>query len=450
MTMVEDRLRAAARAAADTVAPGSAPSLHLPARRGRRLGVPGRRPRGRWLRTMAPLAAAVSVIAVIAASLAITTSMRGHPAGTSTAQSPLASVPQYYIVLTGDTPGTDYQPQHAVVRATATGAVLATVTPPKPFSTFGGVSAAGDGRTFVLAAQTFVMKRVGGGLIQEPSPAKFFLLRLSPGGKTARLTALPLPEIPAGAYIGGIALSPDGSRLAVAFRGVTPPSVPVAQQPKIEVFTLATGSVRTWVWTGSGTITNNSGGNGEVLSWTADGRTLAFQQWVGNSIDLRLLDTSGPGGSLLSASRLAVQWAHDAETWHFVHGKVSNVIFGYSAILTPDGTRIVAATASETKHPLSSELAFTEFSARTGKVVDQLGRWRLPGLYPGQVQDVLWSDPSGSTLIVVAHKPGKPTRDPRSLNGAGYGIEFGVLRGNQFTPIPGAPPANGPGTWPTW
>jgi hypothetical protein len=42
-----------------------------------------------------------------------------------------------------------------------------------------------------------------------------------------------------------------------------------------------------------------------------------------------------------------------------------------------------------------------------------------------------------------------PARDPRSSNIAGYQIEFGVQRGNQFTPLPGGP-GPGPGSWPTW
>ncbi len=117
-------------------------------------------------------------------------------------------------------------------------------------------------------------------------------------------------------------------------------------------------------------MTNNAGGEGELLSWTADGRTLAFQQWVaGNIIHLRLLDTTAPGGSLQAASRLVLRWPGDGATWHYVHGKISNVLFGFSAIITPDGSKIVAATEDLTRHPLSSELAFTEFSAATGKVV---------------------------------------------------------------------------------
>jgi hypothetical protein len=170
---------------------------------------------------------------------------------------------------------------------------------------------------------------------------------------------------------------------------------------------------------------------------------------AGNIIHIRLLDTTAPGGSLQAASRLLLRWPGDGATWHYVHGKISNVLFGFSAIITPDGSKIVAATEDLTKHPLSSELAFTEFSAATGKVVKVLGRWPIPGLYPGQTQDVLWTNSSGSTLIVLAHKPGVPAKDPRSINSAGYGIEFGVLNGNRFTPLPGAP-SPGPNAWPTW
>jgi len=50
---------------------------------------------------------------------------------------------------------------------------------------------------------------------------------------------------------------------------------------------------------------------------------------------------------------------------------------------------------------------------------------------------------------VLAHVPGPAVKDPRSTNSAGYSIEFGVQRGNQFTPLPGAP-RPGPYAWPTW
>jgi hypothetical protein len=444
---LEDRLVRDLRAQAEHIRPSSVPRLRLP-------GATGDQARAlwrpaawhRWWPWFAPVAAAAAVVAVVAASLAISSALPGHQPGNRPAQrGPFAGVPPYYVALAVKNPHLKpsiAQRQFAEVRATATGAVLAVVTPPKPYGTF-SAAAAGDDHTFVLAANKWKVQHANGGTFARATATEFFLLRIGAGGRVRQLTPLPIPAEPAQAQISGFAPTRDGSKLAVALRGVNG-----GPAPEIQVFSLSTGAERVWTWPGGGPITNNAG-EGEVLSWTADGRTLAFQQWVGNSIDVRLLDATTPGGSLRSASRLAVQWKDDAESFHFAHGKASDVIFGVSAIITGDGTKIVAATASETKHPLNSELAFTEFSTSTGRAMNVLGRWPLPGLYPGQIQDVLWASSTGSTLIVLAHVPGPAVKDPRSTNSAGYSIEFGVQRDDRFTPLPGAP-SPGPYAWPTW
>jgi len=447
MNTLEHKVRAAMRETAGEITPPSVPPLRLHDAR-RDEGRAGRAGRGRWAAWLVPLVAAASVTAVVAASLAVSAVLVGRHRAASGPSGPFAGVPPYYVALAVKNPDLKpsfAQPQIAEVRATATGRVLAVVAVPKPYGTF-SAAAAGNGHTFVLAANKWKIQHADGGTFALATPTRLFLLRLGPAGRVRQLTPLPIPSWPAQAQISGFALTRDGSKLAVALRG----GVNGGPSPEIDVFSLATGAKRVWTWPGGGPITNNAGGNGQVLSWTADGRTLAFQQWVGNSIDVRLLDATTPGGSLRLDSRLAVQWKDDAESFHFVHGKASNVIDGFSAVITGDGTKIVAATVSETKHPLNSELAFTEFSASTGKVVDVLGRWPIPGLYPGQSQDVLWANSSGSTLIVLAHVPGVPTKDPHSTNSAGYGIEFGVLNGNRFTPLPGAPRPGGFTPWPTW
>ena len=449
MNRLEDRLVRDLRAQADHITPSSVPRLRLPGPTGDPACALWRRAAWhRWWTWFAPVAAAAAVVVVVAASLAISGALAGHQPGNRPARrGPFSGVPPYYVALAVRHPNlkpTIAQPQFAEVRATATGAVLAMVAAPKHYGTF-SAAAAGDDHTFVLAANKWKVQHANGGTFARATATTFFLLRIGQGGRVRQLTPLPIPAEPAQAQLSGFALSHDGSKLAVALRG----GINGGPGPEIQVFSLPSGAERVWTWPGGGPITNNAGGEGEVLSWTADGRTLAFQQWVGNSIDVRLLDASTPGGSLRSASRLAVQWKDDAESFHFVHGRASNIISGPSAIITGDGTKIIAATASETKHPLNSELAFTEFSTGTGQVVQVLGRWPLPGLYPGQIQDVLWANSSGSTLIVLAHVPGPAVKDPHSANSAGYSIEFGVQRGNQFTPLPGAP-RPGPYAWPTW
>jgi hypothetical protein len=416
---VEDDLRAAL-SSLERHAPD--PATVLRAARGRAAGQRGSA-LPRWITA---LAAAASVIAVVAASLVITSAAHHRRAGSAAASGrskAAARIPPFYLTFAGGRGGR----QHLVSHSTATGAVLATILPPKPYGNFSLVTAAADDRTFVLAAERW----------QPTSPTRFFLIRLGRDGRPQQFAALPIPQLPAGDLASAIAISPDASKLAVAVE-----KADNTENPEIRVFTLATGSERTWVWHGHATITNNAA-SGQPLSWSADGRTLAFQQWIAGSIDIRLLDTTAPGNDLRS-SRLILDFAHEQESLHFVHGKASS-IFGYSALLTPDGTKIVLATVTETKPPIRSELAFTEFSASTGNVVRVLGRWRFSA-YPGQVQDVLWTSATGNTLIVIAHKPGA---NAITHNMASYPIEIGVLTGNKFTPLHGVPSASTNG-WPVF
>lgn len=454
MITTEDRLRAAMRAAADTVPPGAAPPFQLPPDPAPR---PWRRRQGAGsgrFRALAPLAAAAAVIVVLAVAMAVAHGRPAHRAAPPTQHGSLLSqLPTYYVTLGTPSPkqqtrqGALGQPTYAVVRATATGKVLATVQPPRPYTTFSSVSAAADDRTFVLAASQWRKATIGaGGAAWLTTANEFLLLRLQPDGPP-RLTALPIPRhfMTGRTYGEGMALSPDGKQLAVALR-LSPRS---PANPVIHVFNLATGAEKTWTWPGGGPVTNNAGGMGQALSFAADG-TLAFQQWVGNSIVVRLLNTSGPGGSLQADSRPVLDWAGDAESLRFHHGRAVNVIFGFSALLTPDGSKIVCATVTETKHPLTSVLAFTEYSARTGRVVRQLGSWTLHGMYPGQTQDVLWTNSSGSTLIVVAHRPGLEPVPLHGGNAANYSLAFSAVTAKQFVPLAGAPPVRGPGSWPAW
>jgi hypothetical protein len=467
MNTIEDRLRAAAQAAADAVPPDSAPPLRLPTRPAARLripgpgrpavspgpgrpavspgpgrpavpprpgrpGIPGRRYRGAWPRALAPLAAATSVIAIVIVSLALgsgapgrqpvshgavsraTAHQPGTPAQTARSAAALASVPPYYVTVYPGEMAPRASP-HAVIRATATGKVVATVTVPSPYNTFGWVTAAGDDRTFVLTAQRWVQgTSLAAERLNASAPTKFFLLRFDPGTHAAHLSALPIPADPGSVWVDGVALSPDGTKLAVAANRQG-----AQGDPKIQVFDLATGSAKEWVWPGNGWIGNNKP-TGQPLSWAADGRTLAFQLGPRQgTIAVRLLDTATPGGSL-GSSKLAVEWVHGGVTGPGgvviagANDAPANSLTGYNTLITPDGTKIVCVTTTP-----SATGQITEFSVRTGQIVRVKGR--RPASSAGlAAQDVLWMNSSGSTLIVQA-------------------AATGVLAGNQFTQIPGVP-----------
>jgi hypothetical protein len=423
MSTTEERLHAAITRTAAEIAPGTLPPLTLPAQG--RPALPLRRSRGTrrpgWRRVAAPLAAAASVVAVVTILLALTSSdgSRG-PApvtGGLTGQAALASVPPYYVTLTGSTSDLNAH-FHAAVRATATGKTLATVSPPRPYQVFTWVSGAADDRTFVLAAQRWTK---GANVLRDAT--KFFLLRADPAKGTARLTALPISE-KFGDGVIGMALSPDASKLALVL------NTPHAQQTsrKIQVLSLATGAQHTWTWTGAGWV-GSQDSSSQPLSWAADSRTLAFQQWTGNKLGVRLLDTAAAGHSLRSA-RLAVSIPSS-------NNDDSN------SLLTPDGTKIIYAPVVFLP-PLYSviheKLRFAEYSAGSGKLVRTLDPWWFDfrsGYIP--YQQVLWTSTDGRTLIVVS---------PPGSSPAGHWVRhsvpmvIGVLSGNHFTPLPGAPNAH--------
>lgn len=442
MNTLEDNVKTALRQTADEIRPHQVPPLRLTSHRLRNAWRTRRHRVSPWL---VPLTAAAAVAAVVVASVAVSGSIGAHRprAHSSSRGGPLAGLPGFYLNLHAASRAE--WPRQAVVRATHTGAVVATVHPPAPYRFWLDAAGNGNGHAFVLAAAVGRIVHQDGGVDYFPGRSKFYLLRIGHGGHS---TLTPLPVTVQADQVEDFALSPDGSKLALTwgggdrgFRGAP---------TSIKVIDLDTGTSRTWTWPGGPRITANSGGMGEVLSFTTDGRTLAYQQWVNGGIDIRLLDTTTPGGSLPGSSRLGMRWPDAGDPVHFIHGRLINNFFGFSAIITPDGSKIAAATSTVVKHPLHSELQFTEYAVGTGTIERVLDPWRLPGLYPGQVQDVLWSNPSGSKLIVVAHIPGKPVRDPRSRDSAGYGLTVGVVSGNNFTPIPGAPSPNSTDGWPAW
>ena len=314
----------------------------------------------------------------------------------------LRQVPRYFAALTDRV---QEQAQAVVVRSTVTGYVLATIVPPRPYRIFTWVSAVGDDRTFVLAAQRYWP--IGSGQAGLPAqnrdittPVVFFRLAFDPATHTAKLARLAVPGTIPSAQLAGMAVSPDGTRLALDLRRST---------SSIQVVTLATGAIRSWAGQGGGWTGNNKR-FGHVFSWTADGTTLEFQQWEpGGPADIRLLDTTAPGTSLASAK--IVLTFPDAGA------------LGTNTLLTPDGSRIVTATPQ----------GITEFSARTGNPIlseDQFRfDWQALGWAAGPPwQEVLWAGPRGTALVVW---------DPRGKPGRyGPGNVLGVLTGNTFTPIP--------------
>lgn len=416
MNTVEDKVRLALRETGEQIGPHTVPPLRL---RGGRNGARLPRIPGHWGSRIAPLAAAAAVAAVVAASLAVSATFHGHARGTGQAAaqrfhgspigpgSALRKAPPYFVALSS--PTRSEGGYRAVVRSTVTGRALATVTPPRPYQVFTWVSGAADDRTFVLAAQRYWYIASGqAGMPAEKrdntTPTVFFKLTFAPATHAATLTRLSVPGPVRSLY--GMAVSPDGTRLALDL-GLK----------SVEVVRLATGTVRSWAWHGSGHI-GNWKPTGQIFSWSADGRYLEFQQWGGHydeTMQVCVLDTTAPGTSL-AAARVIEAFPYQAGT----------LVTG-NTFLTPDGTKIVAATSFYPPHHTGpgGYVQITEYSASTGKLLFHEDRFSAS---IGQ-QDVLWSSPDGNALVIT---------DPRGAKDqyGGRSSILGVLAGNRFTPIP--------------
>jgi len=423
MNVLEDKLRTALRETGEEIVPHSVPPLRLHGAR-RRLGLPRPAAGRRWAGWLTPLAAAASVAVVVAASVAISGTFHGHARGTGGpairsrgappgGRAALHDVPRYFVALS-DT----WWARSAAVRSTLTGRTLARVTPPRPYRIFTWVSGAADDRTFVLAAQRFwhIASGSAGMRAEErdnTTPTVFFKLTFDPATATAQLTRLTSPAQVDTSRLAGMALSPDGTRLALNFR------------QSIRVVTLATGATRSWAGPHTGWI-GNWKPYGQIFSWTADGRTLAFQQWFGKlneSVQVRLLDTTATGDSFRSA-KIALAFPDRGGTADFS---------ALNTLLTPDGSRIVTSTVMQPWHTMGEEI--TQFSARTGKPIRTEDRF-APS--PGW-QNVLWAGPRGKALVVS---------DPRGKRSQyGRANILGVLEGNRFTAIPHGADTTGQIAW---
>lgn len=355
----------------------------------------------RWGPWLAPLAAAAAVVGVVVASVSLPGMILRHHDAASTAASAgaFAKVPPFFVAVPEN-------PGPALVGTTATGAVLGTVTPPRPYTVFQWVTGAADDRTFVLAAG--VTPKPGTNAMDR-GPLKFYRLHLSRSGHPGPLAALPIP--PTTGTIAGFSLSPDGSQLAVTL-------LPGKQAgARIQVFSLATGAEREWVWPGQGTV-------GEVTidvdggsnSWEADNRTLLFQVTtrIGNRMpgQLRLLDTAAPAGSLEAASTLIPVPSGDVG-WQYTNAK--HRIIGIP-LITADGSKLIAPFFHLFPKPRAFGFTITEFSVRTGKPVQVLYQRRTG--HEENSTGVSWVNASGTAAIVSR------------------GLVFGVQTATSFTPLP--------------
>jgi Tol biopolymer transport system component len=269
-----------------------------------------------------------------------------------------------------------------------TGKVLALVRPPLPFTRFSEVAAAPDDHTFVLA---------GIGPQGQPSVTQLYALRLNPATGSVRLSRLPVPLIPERWRVNALAVSPDGTRLAVALE---PPG---AERPRLQLYSMTSGVLlREW-----GVNTSHPGAAPVIgfMSWSPDGRTLEYSYPLrGNGT--ALLDVTRPGTNLLGNSTI-VQFPKWAD-------------LTYNLTLTGGGRLIASAAYVIGAHGSPSARLVAEFSATTGKAVHVFHRQSFHGDRQAMSPStVWWASPSGQVLIASPTYAG-----------------VGVFTGHRYIPLP--------------
>jgi hypothetical protein len=308
---------------------------------------------------------------------------------------------------------------YLVVGDTATGTAGALIKAPDNVYLQGVYGATADDRTFIVM----------GNYVHAPDNATlFYLLRIAPGGTSARLTPLPVPG-PEGPPA-GIAISPDGTELAVALAG---------RSATVRIYSTSTGRVlRAWSATVPGAVAVEPAAVAQgseftaarVLRWSSDGRQLAFA-W--NSSAIRVLDASAPNGNLIASSRplAAIGTTHTAagsftcdasQGWQLVEGGQGVICGGSAQTSLPQASGECAG----------SERTLIGFLEQTkgdqGRVAMNLADVESAcspqagypdGAYIG------WANADGGTVI-------------GSLVWDGH-VRFGMFRDGGFTPLPALP-----------
>jgi hypothetical protein len=435
VTAVEDRTRAAMDAIAGLVE--RVPPLPLPpppgavsGRRGRMLLL-----RRRWGSWLAPVTAAAAVVA-IAIALVVVREMPGAQPTPTTTLGPVAAatgIPAYDVSLNqpvGDTK----TPVGLTLAATLTGEKLFTLLPPHGLS-FAGITAAADDRTFVADAHRDPYGVEG----SAGRSRTWYLVRIVGAGSGASLTMkkLPIPPTLVGTGISAIALSPDGTMLAVASERVS--DDPRAQQ-LLRVYSVATGAVL-HTWSSSADqfppiegVAYYGGDPTSTVTWVGD-QALAFNEGTrlkagGLTLDVKVLDLSRPDGSLLGSSRTAA--VLPAPSLQGTPAPFGCNRFWGDVMVTGDGKSYVCGGSGTSdaqlpklyclKQPTWNTLGFAGISLATGKVTILSGS--RTGCHGNVSAYPVWVNATGSAVIGYM------------IFGDKTSEKFGVFSAGSFRPLP--------------
>jgi hypothetical protein len=370
---LEDRLRDAYRAAAETVRPDAvqegailSPPDHA-RRRARRTGQAGSTSRRRVLIPLAAAAAVIAVVATVAVLLPRTVPGPGRGNAASGQTTPaLLSTPAYFVELNWS-----QRPSMYVVNAT-TGAQGARISLPFPRTDLTGV-ATGDGQTFVVAATA-----------PEGCSTTLYRFTLAANGTPGPMTAF--------TQVTGQIMGPWNMAVSAGSRFVAYAALACGQQINsvaeqnnakgyLSVLDTVTGRIKRWRFRNDMPGTN--------VSISASGSVVGFANEV--------IDTDAPSGSLAARGRVVA----------------TNGEFGPSTIVgglnvSPDGKTAYFATFQDVNNkPVWTSWQLRTFDLATGQT--SLLR-DIQGTEGGPA--AVTFDPTGRYMIVESVVNTGPATEP--------------------------------------
>lgn len=380
----------------------------------------------RWLRAWQGPAVAVALVALVAAILVTLRSLGNEPVDTPVASStPIespspatgtGSAPRYYVELGWARKAGSWA---IIVGDRQAGKTLATYPLAKGGTLFSGAaSSAADDRTFIVSAAPST------GTLRPPT---WYLVRIFPGSADpVRITTLPI-RFPANEAVREIAVSGDGTQLAVvsvtgneSFNGV-----PVT----LGVYSVATGQRRHSWGAGLSVTAGNSQPIGD-LSWVGD-RTVGFAVTYSPEVreTVRTLDVTRTGADLLADSRLV--WSQYVPA--APHGTRNAPHACDTPFLTGNGQAVVCGNSAYSPGDKRLSAVWLAYPLATPTRPRVIGSVRQPPNVTGfnGTVSVDWTNASG-TEVIGSWNPSVPV--------AGNGDEVtnytGVIGNGQVKPFP--------------
>jgi hypothetical protein len=347
MRAIEERVRDAFGAAAETVTARDLPGPPGPP-------APGRRSRGAWgrrawargrLHALIPVAAAACIAVIAVATAVVVPRLLAGPPGSQAGA--LAGAPKFFAGVAN--PSEHFPPSTVLkIYRSANGRVAASVRPPRPEHEFAAVGRLGHDRAYVAAAVTSF----------GACTTQLYRFSIDARGRPSTLTPLSVPQITG--IVVELTGSADGNVLAyTAFPG-KPRCVP-HDGTLAGVIHLATRQVTTWAYDRRGATTFGS------VSLNADGSVLGFAASDtgdnGAASDAWVLPTSTPAGPLTG---------HARKVLHLPTGV-------WQLVLNNTGSQAYVETGPGSGRGGAVVLGL--YDTATGKQVRLLGRLSLHGRY---------------------------------------------------------------------